>query len=408
MRKIIKILALVTVTAIAAIALLEQTNIISLFIEHLRLSGIFVISLALTISLFFVFVSYRRRIRYYHLQYEAEKRENHAYEELKESENKFREIFEDAPVGYHEIDAEGRIVQMNRTELAMLGYTQDEMLGKYIWEFVDEEEAMQQSVLAALSGRISSSADAYERTFRRKEGGTLFVLMEDRLLRDGDGEIIGIRTTIENINVQKQTEESIRESEKKYRRIFENIQDVYYETLIDGTILEVSPSVEIVSKGQYHRNELIGKSMFDLYNNIEERHGLLSALQERGSVTDYEITLKNRDGSQIPCSVSAKIQFNAQGNPEKIFGSMHDITEHMRAEESLAKEHNLLQTLMDNIPDGIYFKDTESRFIKVNKAQARHLRLTNPEEMINKSDFDYFSEEHARPAYEDEQEIMRS
>lgn len=114
MRKIIKILALVTVTAIAAIALLEQTNIISLFIEHLRLSGIFVISLALTISLFFVFVSYRRRIRYYHLQYEAEKRENHAYEELKESENKFREIFEDAPVGYHEIDAEGRIVQMNR------------------------------------------------------------------------------------------------------------------------------------------------------------------------------------------------------------------------------------------------------------------------------------------------------
>ena len=124
-----------------------------------------------------------------------------------------------------------------------------------------------------------------------------------------------------------QAEKETRESENKYSRIFENVQDVYYETLIDGTILEISPSIGTISKKQYNRNELIGKSINDFYLNAEERKAFLSAIQERGSVTDYEVMLKNRDGSHIPSSISAKFQFDAQGNPEKIIGSISDITE---------------------------------------------------------------------------------
>jgi len=67
---------------------------------------------------------------------------------------------------------------------------------------------------------------------------------------------------------------------------------VYYETLIDGTILEISPSIGTISKKQYNRNELIGKSINDFYLNAEERKAFLSAIQERGSVTDYEVMLK--------------------------------------------------------------------------------------------------------------------
>ncbi len=122
-------------------------------------------------------------------------------------------------------------------------------------------------------------------------------------------------------------EKEMRESENKYRRIFENVQDVYYEALIDGTILEISPSIEAITKKQYKRNELIGTSMNDYYLNIEERQTFHSALQRQGIVSDYEITLKNRDGSHIPCSISAKLQYNAQGDPEKIIGSISDITE---------------------------------------------------------------------------------
>ena len=537
MRKITKLLALVVITSAASIVLWEQTNFSSLFNEHFWLFGVAVLLLALIISPLFGFIWYRQRSREYRIRVEIAEEKNRVQEELKESEIRFREIFEDAPVGYHELDSEGRIVRINRTEFTMLGYTREEMVGEYIWKFIDEGEISKQAVLSKLSGKTPPPSHGYERTFCKKDGTILLVLVKDRLLYNTHGQIVGIRTSIQDIAEQKQAEkklqesvqlfedlldaspdaivlidphnssiswpivdcnkaackmngysreelvgnsidvlnitvgtpdehtayletlrqneivrvetfhrnknglilpvevtttivilrglemvlsivrditerilaeEELKKSEEKYRCIFDNVQDVYYETYIDGTILEVSPSVEVVSRGQYHRNELIGQSMNTLYSNTEERQALLSTLQKQGSVTDFEITLKNRDCSQISCSISAKIQYNTQGKPEKIFGSMRDITNRKRAEETLAKEHNLLQMLMNNIPDGIYFKDIESRFIRVNPAQARHLGLTNPEEMINKTDFDFFSEEHARPAYEDEQAIMRS
>ena len=68
----------------------------------------------------------------------------------------------------------------------------------------------------------------------------------------------------------------------------------------------------------------------------------------------------------------------------------------------------LLQILMDNIPDTIYFKDKQSRFVKINKAQARLLGVNTPEEAIGKTDFEFFSKKHAQNALEDEKKIMNS
>ena len=77
-------------------------------------------------------------------------------------------------------------------------------------------------------------------------------------------------------------------------------------------------------------------------------------------------------------------------------------------QERLDYDHELLRALLDNAPDHIYFKDTQSRFIRSSKAQALQFGVTSPDELIGKSDFDFFSEEHARPAFEDEQEIIRT
>ncbi|HEY7326840.1 MAG TPA: PAS domain S-box protein [Gemmataceae bacterium] len=71
-------------------------------------------------------------------------------------------------------------------------------------------------------------------------------------------------------------------------------------------------------------------------------------------------------------------------------------------------DSHLLHLLMENIPDGIYFKDLQSRFIRINRGQAQHLGLSDPAEAIGKTDFDFFSEEHARQAYLDEQEVIRT
>ena len=82
--------------------------------------------------------------------------------------------------------------------------------------------------------------------------------------------------------------------------------------------------------------------------------------------------------------------------------------EHRRVKEALAQGQHLLRTILDNVPDYIYFKDTESRFIRTSKAHAETFGLSDPAEAIGKTDFDFFSEVHARQAYEDEQEIVRT
>jgi PAS domain S-box-containing protein len=82
--------------------------------------------------------------------------------------------------------------------------------------------------------------------------------------------------------------------------------------------------------------------------------------------------------------------------------------ERQEAERALVYEHDLLHTLMDNLPDAIYFKDTDSRLTRINKAQAERFGLSDPVQAIGKTDFDFFTKEHARPAYEDEQAIIRS
>jgi PAS domain S-box-containing protein len=81
--------------------------------------------------------------------------------------------------------------------------------------------------------------------------------------------------------------------------------------------------------------------------------------------------------------------------------------ERKRAEDAVTHERCLLRTLMDNLPDNIYFKDTASRFVHINKALADAFGLSDPAEAVGKTDFDFFTEEHARPALADEQEIIR-
>jgi PAS domain S-box-containing protein len=75
--------------------------------------------------------------------------------------------------------------------------------------------------------------------------------------------------------------------------------------------------------------------------------------------------------------------------------------------EPLAQEQFLLKTLMDYTPDSIYFKDRDSRFIRISRALAQRFGLEDPAQAVGRSDFDFFSREHAQQAFEDEQAILR-
>lgn len=85
-----------------------------------------------------------------------------------------------------------------------------------------------------------------------------------------------------------------------------------------------------------------------------------------------------------------------------------DVTDKRRAEAALARERELLNTMLDNVPDRIYFKDAQSRFLRVNRSLASLFGLSDPDQAVGKSDADFFGGEHARQAFEDEQRIMQT
>ena len=100
--------------------------------------------------------------------------------------------------------------------------------------------------------------------------------------------------------------------------------------------------------------------------------------------------------------------FDAKGNVSGSQGMQFDISQLKQTEEALLAEQYLLKSFMDNTPDLIYFKDLESHFIRLNRAHMQLLGALNNEDSIGKTDFDYFTAEHARKAFDTEQTIIRT
>jgi len=155
---------------------------------------------------------------------------------------------------------------------------------------------------------------------------------------------------------------------------------------------------EVLSKNDY---AMVWKDQADQYR-ADDRQVITSGVPK----VKYEEPETTPAGTQLCVRTSKTPLRDLDGRIIGVLGTYEDITEHKQTETLLANERNLLRALMDNIPDRIYFKDRESRFTQINPALASHLGLSNPAEAIGKTDFDFFSKEHAQQAYGDEQAII--
>ncbi len=125
-----------------------------------------------------------------------------AEQAVRESEGKYRNLFDNAPVGYHEVDLRGCLTNVNATELKMLGYAAAEMHGRPIWDFLVEQAVAQAAVCEQLASGVVPDI-SQEWTFVRRDGAHLPVLVKSYALYDGQGKMLGIRSAIQDITEQK-------------------------------------------------------------------------------------------------------------------------------------------------------------------------------------------------------------
>ena len=254
-----------------------------------------------------------------------------AEESLRASEEKYRTLLETTSEGCWLINPELKTIEVNEALCKMLGYSQDEMIGKTPFDFVDGEN---RKIFIEQTSKISNTLHrSYEITLKKKKGQDLPTYFNATTIRDESGEVQGSFAFITDITEKKRAEKALRKSEDQYRNIFKNIQDVYYEVTLDGIIIEASPSIADASL--YKREEIIGKSLSDIYVDPKNRDEFLKVLLKDGKVTDYEALLIDKDRSQTHCSITAKLLRDKQGNPVKIIGSLRNITERKRAEEHI-------------------------------------------------------------------------
>ncbi|PKN76916.1 MAG: hypothetical protein CVU52_02755 [Deltaproteobacteria bacterium HGW-Deltaproteobacteria-10] len=156
-------------------------------------------------------------------------------------------------------------------------------------------------------------------------------------------------------------EESLRQSEKKYRLLFENIRDIYYEISINGKILEISPSVAHYI--DYSREELIGKNILDYYADPAQRESFLNDISQHGAVLNYEIIFKSRKGEIHTASINSRLMFDEINQPLKIIGTVRDVTAKKKAEIALQESKLFIQQIIANAAEGIIVYDRDLKYV---------------------------------------------
>lgn len=155
--------------------------------------------------------------------------------------------------------------------------------------------------------------------------------------------------------------------------------------------------------------DVVGRTVADFFPGelaATYRQGDLDVMQSGQPLLDHAEPITDPNGEAREVSTSKIPLYDADGAIEGLLCIGRDIAYTREAEAALAQERYQLHALMDSIPDNIYFKDRDGCFTRINNALTQWFGLDTPEEAVGHTDFDYFTEEHARQAFDDEQRIM--
>ncbi len=283
-----------------------------------------------------------------------------AEEMARQSREEFKALFDHAPVGYHELDTDGRIVRINQTELKMLGYTAEELLGQFVWELSADEARTRRAVLAKLAGEMPPS-EGFERRLRRKDGSTIPVLINDRMLKRADGVITGMRGGVQDITERKRAEEGMRESQALYQSFVEQLPTPVFRKDSEGRF--VMGNAHFWRLKGLKAEDLIGKKPLEAaavkpagqkpsgqtleYSIIGEKAH--EEIMRTGKIIETEEEYPREDGGKQFLHVVRMPVFDPTGRIIGTQGIQFDITERKQAEERIRKQAALLDAANDAI-----------------------------------------------------------
>lgn len=259
-----------------------------------------------------------------------------AEEALRESEERFRAVFKESPVSIlvHDKDT-CEIVDANKAAIASYGFTSLEELQEN--DFWDEPPYSFEDAQRLMHKAANEGIQRFEWKNRKIDGEIYWELVTLRLLEiDGTERVLA---TCVDITDRKKIEETLHQSEQRYKSLLAGSYDIIYYTTIDGKCIDISLSAETILG--YTMDELKSLNVREIYYHPEERDKFIDILDKVGVVNAYEVELKHKTGKKLHCLLTANIVHDEKGHPIAIQGFVKDVTEQRKLQEMLIQSHRM-------------------------------------------------------------------
>ena len=309
-----------------------------------------------------------------------------ALSQLIESEQRFRDLFEQGPVAYHELDQEGNVRWVNQAECELLGVEASAMLGRPIFEFISRgaPSESRETFQRKLSGQ--QTLTPFPRDHIRCDGRHLTLEIHEALIRDARGVVTGIRSVMLDVTRRKEIEEALRQGEDILRSVCASSLDALVMIDGQGRALLWNPAAERMFG--YTAAEMLGQPIHDLLTPAALRQRFQESFPTfqktgRGAAigTIRELTARRKDGSEFPIELSlAAVQ---KGEEWHAVGVIRDMTGRKWAEEALRESRESFRRVVENAPEAI-FVGTHGHFRYLNPAALRLFGVASDSELLGK------------------------
>ena len=192
---------------------------------------------------------------------------------------------------------------------------------------------------------------------------------------------------VSDITERKRAEEALRASQSRYRLLFENNVAAIVRNTMDGCIVDCNGAAARIL-GYQSPQEMLGLSMIDIRWDSEKRAEIVARLQAGKTLAGVEMKFRHKDGRPIWLMVNLSLTPPDDTGEVFVQGTFVEITERKQAEEELYRSRQMLQSILDNIPQRVFWKDRNSLYLGCNRAFASDAGLRSPAEIVGKTDLD--------------------